>query len=486
MRLLDSRGTVAVEDGVDLGVPLELEVLAELLADGGLDSLQDVGEDTEVGRVVVVVVLALEDTGAHQTGVPAVHVTTADVGGRVVTDHVDVLGQAVLVVDLLHPGLHDLIGVGVSGALGLAVDDTLQVDTGEGLVLSLNGDTEETLGQTGGTLVVGREDQVTLGEVDRDAGGNGVLGAGQQLSVLSQEEIHDELHVSGVVAGVGEHQDSIELDLREVAGLGLETVLLVEAAPGGDGLVPGEDILGMDDVLEAVVLSDLADLLALTTADQDGFVVLGQRLHWGVRLDELVGGDGAAKDLGELGAALILSLTTTVGQENVRDLDAQLVVTVEHGEGLLGLGNGLVTVGQDTIDIESEGHVLGSSNLLLGHVLDLRGQDVAGNIRSDHRGKTGDTGRSGDGQGSAEGVAGTTTVPGGGSKAQVVHVLSSIADGAASSGDLNGVASIVRDGQRASSATTSIPGEAGTRGRGSVHGKVGVVKARHDEFLGRD
>lgn len=39
MRLLDSRGTVAVEDGVDLGVPLELEVLAEFLADGRLDGL---------------------------------------------------------------------------------------------------------------------------------------------------------------------------------------------------------------------------------------------------------------------------------------------------------------------------------------------------------------------------------------------------------------------------------------------------------------
>ncbi len=68
-----------MEDGVNLGVPLHLELLAELLADGGLDSFKNIGEDTEVGGVVLVVVTALEDTGADKAGVPAVHVSTADV-----------------------------------------------------------------------------------------------------------------------------------------------------------------------------------------------------------------------------------------------------------------------------------------------------------------------------------------------------------------------------------------------------------------------
>jgi hypothetical protein len=41
-----------------------------------------------------------------------------------------------------------------------------------------------------------------------------------------------------------------------------------------------------------------------------------------VGLDELVGGDGVTQDLSELRAASLLSLTTTVGQENVGELDA--------------------------------------------------------------------------------------------------------------------------------------------------------------------
>lgn len=184
--LLNSRATLAVSDGVDLGVPLELEVLAELLADGGLDGVEDVGEDAKVGRAVGVVIAALEDTGTDQARVPAVHVTADDVGSRVVTDHVDVLGERVFVVDLLHPCADDLVGIGVSGALGLAVDDTLEVVASEGLVHGFDTDTESTQGHTGGSLVVSREDKVTLREVDRDAIGKGVLGAGQELAVLGE------------------------------------------------------------------------------------------------------------------------------------------------------------------------------------------------------------------------------------------------------------------------------------------------------------
>lgn len=439
-----------MEDGVDLGVPLHLELLTELLADSGLDSFKDVGEDTEVGGVVLVVVAALEDTGADKAGVPAVHVSTADIRGGVVTDHVDVLGEVVLVVDLFHPGAEDLVGVGVGGLFRLSVDNTLKFLTGQGLVLGLDGDTEGTLGKTGGALVVGREDQVTLGEVDRDAVGDGVLGTSQHLAVVSEQQIDDQLEVGLVVARVGEDKDSVELDLGEVAGLGLGAVLLCEHSPGRDGRVPSEDILGVDNVLEAVVLSDLADFLAFTTTNQNSVVVFRQGLHGGVGLDELVGGDGRFENLTELRATGSLGLTTTIGQENVGNLDAELVVAVEHAEGLLGFWDGLVTVSQDTINVKGERHVLRSGNLLLGHVLDLRGQDVAGNasgISSNGGGQAGDTGRAGDGERSAKGVARAAAVPSGGGQAQVVHESSGIADRASGSRDLNGVSSVVGDWQ---------------------------------------
>ena len=108
------------------------------------------GEDTEVGGVLLVVLAALEDTGANKTGVPAVHVSTDDVGGGVVTDHVDVLGQLLLAVELLHPGGENLVGVDVGGALGLTVQGTLELLTGDGLVVGLNGETDGTEVETGG------------------------------------------------------------------------------------------------------------------------------------------------------------------------------------------------------------------------------------------------------------------------------------------------------------------------------------------------
>lgn len=118
-----------------LGIPFKLKVIAQFLADSSLDGIQDVVKDTKVGRVVGVVAVAAEDTGAHQTGVPAVQVPADDIGLRVVADHVDVLGQRALVVDLLHPVLEDLVGADVGRPLGLAVHETVEVEAGEGLVL---------------------------------------------------------------------------------------------------------------------------------------------------------------------------------------------------------------------------------------------------------------------------------------------------------------------------------------------------------------
>lgn len=297
--------------GVDALVEAHLEVLAELLAQGGLDGLEDVGEDAKVGRVVLVVVAALEDTGAHQTGVPAVHVAADDVRGRVVADHVDVLGQPLLAVQLVHPARHDLVCVLVRGQLGLAVHDTLQVDAGQGLVHGLEADAERALRHARGGVLRGAQ-QISLGEVDGDTLGDGVLGPGVETAVLGLQQVHDDLHVSRVVAAVTEDENGLDVDLGEVTGSRGGPLGVGEDPVGGDGRVPGNNVVRHDDVLEAVLLSDLAALVALTTHDDDGLVVLGQGGHGCVRLDELVGVDGLAEDLGELLATGQLGLARTV------------------------------------------------------------------------------------------------------------------------------------------------------------------------------
>lgn len=54
--------------------PLELEILSELLLHRSGHSLEDVFEDAKVGRVVLVIVTTLEDTGADKACVPSIKV----------------------------------------------------------------------------------------------------------------------------------------------------------------------------------------------------------------------------------------------------------------------------------------------------------------------------------------------------------------------------------------------------------------------------
>lgn len=284
-----------------LGIPLELEVITELLANGSLDGIVDLVEDTKVGRVVLVIALALEDTSANQASVPAVQVSTDDVRLGVVTNHVDVLRQLLLAVDLLHPRPDDLVGDDVSGALGLTVDDTVEITAGQSLVLSLQRNTESTQVQTWGSLVLGGAEQITLGEVDGDMASNGItsrgiFGTGEELAIGTEEEVEDDLELGRLVVRLGEAHDSIELELGEVAGLGQLLLLLGELAARRDCGVPSQDILRVNHVLETVALGNLAHLESLTTANQNVFVVLSKSLHGGVRLNELVCGDGNTED----------------------------------------------------------------------------------------------------------------------------------------------------------------------------------------------
>lgn len=71
----DGRGMVVLQKRVHLGIiPFEFELLAKLLSNGCFDSLEDVRENTKVGRVVLVVLATLEDTCTDETCVPSIEV----------------------------------------------------------------------------------------------------------------------------------------------------------------------------------------------------------------------------------------------------------------------------------------------------------------------------------------------------------------------------------------------------------------------------
>jgi len=199
--LLNGRCRGVTRSRVNIIVPAQLEIFTKLLAQCCLHGFQHVGENTKVGWVGIVVALSLVNTGAHQARVPSVHVSAHDITRGVVTDHVDVLWQAVFVVDGFHPAGHDLIGILVGGQLGLSVNHPLKLDAGDGFVNRLQCDSECALRHTRGG-VLGWAEQIALGEVDWDSVGDGVLSTGSQDSVLRLEQVHDDLQIRCVVARV--------------------------------------------------------------------------------------------------------------------------------------------------------------------------------------------------------------------------------------------------------------------------------------------
>jgi hypothetical protein len=101
-------------------------------------------------------------------------------------------------------------------------------------------------------------------------------------------------------------------------------------------------------------------------------------------LDELLGRDGVVENLGQLFDTGLLGLTRAVGKEDVGDLDAELVVSVQNLEDALALGDETVTVDEDTVNVEDEGHVFGGANLLASEILELGSNDVAGWLDRGH------------------------------------------------------------------------------------------------------
>ena len=156
-------------------------------------------------------------------------------------------------------------------------------------------------------------------------------------------------------------------------------------------------------------------------------------------LDELLRGYRRAEQFGKLLGTCQLGLAGTVGEEDVWDFDAELVVAVQNLEHALTLGDEAVAVNEDTVDVEDESQIFDGFDLLGLQILHLGGEDFEGWLDRGHpracwlvsvlnHGQLRLPLRSGDGERSTAGVPGATAVPHRGAQAQVVHVLLCIAD----------------------------------------------------------
>ena len=182
----------------------------------------------------------------------------------------------------IHPIRHHFVGVLVCGEFGLAVHYTFEFDAGDGLVDCFEGDAECAL-RHAGMRVFGWAEEIALREVDGDALGNGVFGAGAEDTVFGLEKVHDDLHVGGVVSGVGEDEYGVDLYFTEVArGGGCALLGGEEFLQRGECRLCSDDIIGYDDVFKAILFGYFAALVVFSANNEDSLVVFCESRHWRV------------------------------------------------------------------------------------------------------------------------------------------------------------------------------------------------------------
>lgn len=143
------------------------------------------------------------------------------------------------------------------------------------------------------------------------------LRPGSQPTVLAHAKVQDNLRISCPISAVGKHKDRLDLNLAIIPTLGVLEFFIGEFAERCCVLVVLDNVSGSDDVLEAVALGHGSTLLAFTTDNQDGFVLLGHLPHGSVSTDELARGNFHLKLIGELDASLFLRLTTSICDKDV-------------------------------------------------------------------------------------------------------------------------------------------------------------------------
>jgi len=168
-------------------------------------------------------------------------------------------------------------------------------------------------------LVGSGPDNIVVREVEGRALVVG-LATGAEAATLGHGNIEHDLNITSPVARVREDEDGINDNVCEIALSGVAVLLFSELAERSGGSVVLDNVAGGHDILEAVALSNMSTLLTLTSDNKYGSVLLSHLSHRSVATDELTRLDIALELAGEVIASFLFSLTTTVGEEDVRPI----------------------------------------------------------------------------------------------------------------------------------------------------------------------
>jgi hypothetical protein len=168
-------------------------------------------------------------------------------------------------------------------------------------------------------LVGSRPDNVVVGEVE---GRTLIVGltAGAKTAALGHGNVEHDLDVAGPVTRVGEDKDSVNGNVCEVSLTGVAVLLGSKLAERSGSSVVLNNVARSYNILEAIALGNMSALLALTTDNKNGAILLSHLPHRGVTADELARFDVTLELTREIIASLLLGLATTVGEEDVRPI----------------------------------------------------------------------------------------------------------------------------------------------------------------------
>ena len=229
---------------------------------------------------------------------------------------------------------------------------------------TLEGLAEGALGETGLRVPRGPS-EVGVAEVQRRLAVLLVAAVGQRrVAVLGrlradnpaagQEEVQDDLQVETPVPGRAEHGDERHAQRRHaIAPTAMRGVVRSRhLGEWVDVLVLEEDVAGCHDLVEAVLVRHVADLLAVTADDEDRLVgVFGDESTEGsMRLNELGLVDVDVETRRDLFRMLLLAKTAAVCEKGEGD-----GMPLELEESFSGAGERLAASHEDAVDIEDEG-----------------------------------------------------------------------------------------------------------------------------------
>ena len=236
------------------------------------------------------------------------------------------------------------------------------------LLDAVEGLAEGSLGETG-VLVLGGPLKVRVAKVQirliilevsivRERCVAVLLGTRVDDSLGREEEIKSDLEVEAPVAGRRPDHDGRDLSgLVSVSGELLAMLKVVSLGHLGEGmraLVMNHKVRRGDNLLEAVGMGNLADVVSVTAEDENCLVLvqLNEITERGVRLHDLCFIEGnVAKTKSELFEVDLLGDTARVCEEDKGD---SLLLKLD--EGFAGSGDWSLSLNQDTVNVKGKGN----------------------------------------------------------------------------------------------------------------------------------